>query len=51
MFDNGLPRCHVTGKVSWASKAEARARYRPRDRRRFMAFRCAWCELWHVGHR
>jgi len=48
-----LPRCPVTAKVAFPTKAEARAMYRPRpgDRRRFGAFRCAWCDAYHIGHR
>jgi len=48
-----LPRCPVTAKVAFPTKAKARAMYRPRpgDRRRFGAFRCAWCDAYHIGHR
>lgn len=46
-------RCHVTGKVAWPTKRQAREGYRPRpgDRRRFGVFRCQWCDSYHVGHR
>jgi hypothetical protein len=52
-FDNGLPRCPYNGKVSWATKAEAKARYcqAPGDRRRWRVFRCGVCDHYHVGHR
>jgi hypothetical protein len=52
-FDNGLPRCPKNGKVAWATRAEAKAHYCPRqgDRRRWSVFRCAVCDHYHVGHR
>jgi hypothetical protein len=45
----------VTGKVQYATKASAResARSLHRDRRApsANAFRCGWCQCWHVGNK
>lgn len=44
----GLPRCHVTGKVGFATKPEAEAT-RVETGRESRLYRCRYCGLIHWG--
>lgn len=41
-------RCHMTGKIIWFTKREARE-HAPRGVIRRNVFMCGWCRTYHVG--